>query len=441
MMNSLPAGFYLPVFVAEDSSKRLFFLSKEHEASIKNAFAHFDILLNLESNKKVMSFMSSQDIEMGTQGSSSIRALKSIPRSEEHMTDRNSYEEWLSDKAILRTERFFPGRPVWNIASTRHALLGKFQFKGIGFSGVSGRCDYLHIHGNLDIYLALFETVMSWHFESTPIRTQKVVALWRDDHLTNPKILMLREASSYRLAQIIGIDLEDVEKEIILKSLQVSESTLREKFLEVLKNYAWFIAHSYEYTSPTYDNLMLDGSLIDCSSLTHYNGSGWVVPLHLIRKEDGLWGNRYNVHEQADVFISYTLKAYRNLGLEMDLESATEYFWQEVEAIVGPSARIVRTSFADYALWETKPLADWEKFLRNALPEAEVAAAPSEQSKFYRGQASPNHMALFLVKFKCGPRVEFAPYEVTDRIFHFFNANRDVEPIPFADAIIRSSRK
>src|SRR5690606_24088660 len=140
---------------------------------------------------------------------SNIRPLKSSPRHEECFSDTNNYERWLEDKVFLRTERFFPGRPSWNIASTRHALLGNYQFKGIGFTGITGRCDFTHTHGQLDIYLSLYETIMSWHLSKFGPGTQRVVALWKDDHKKNPQVLMLREAKSFRLAQVAGVFLSD----------------------------------------------------------------------------------------------------------------------------------------------------------------------------------------------------------------------------------------
>jgi hypothetical protein len=440
MMNSLPAGFYLPVYVTEDPSKKLFFLSPDHQSSLKRAFGHFDELKNLSSLYKVSYFMTAKDINIGPRVSSMIRPIMSTPREEVHFASQSTYDQWLEDKVILRTERFFPGRPVWNIASTRHALLGDYQFKGVGFTGITGRADYPHISGDLDLYLALYETVVSWHFKETPMRSQKVVALWKDDHPTNPKILMLREANSFRLAQVMGIDLEAEEKNIILRSLNISEEDkLVDKFFDVLKGYAWFVAHSYEYTSPTFDNLMIDGSLIDCSSILHYNGNGWSVPFHLSKGPENLWGVYYNLNGEILTFLTYTHRAYKNLGLELEFDTALDYFWNELRNLVGDRAEVVRTFFNNQKNWKDKSLEDWEKHLRSSLPEAEVTAVTPEQSRFYRGPVEEDKLS-YLITFPVGPQVNFSPYKVTDLIFQLLNSNRDVSPVKFAEAIIRSVR-
>jgi hypothetical protein len=438
MMNSLPAGFYFPVFVSEDTSKTLFFLSADHEYSIKKAFAHFDELKKQSSVYKVSSFMTSADIKFRTEASSEIRALKITPREEDHLISQDSYDQWLEDKVILRTERFFPGRPVWNIASTRHALLRDYQFKGIGFTGISGRCDFPHIHGNLDVYLALYETVMSWHFDQTPIKSQKVVALWKDGHKTKPKILMMREGNSFRVAQIIGIDLDKSELEIIFRSLGVSnQNDLQNKLFAVIKNYAWFVAHSYEYTSPTFDNLMLDGSLIDCSSILHYNGQGWSIPFHLMKNLNGLWDVNYTLYVGVDTIMTYTHRAFKTLGLELDLESAIDYFWNELALLVGKNSQEVRSFFQKNKKWKEQSLEDWSTFLQNSFPDASIAYQHPEQSKFDTEPVEENKIT-FIISFAEGPQVNFSPYQVTDRIFQFLNSNRDIDPIQFAKAVIRS---
>lgn len=442
MMNSLSAGFYLPVYVTEDCSKKLFFLSPDHEASIKTAFDQFDELKKLPPLSKVNYFMTSKDIQIKPQGSKEIRALRSSPRDDNHFINQETYDQWLSDKVILRTERFFSGRPAWNVASTRHALLGDYQFKGIGLTGTTGRCDYPHIHGNLDIYLALFETVMSWHFKNTPIKSQKVVALWKDDHRTNPMILMLREASSFRLAQIMGIDLESDEKEIIFRSLQITNhGELKAKFFNVLKNYAWFVAQSYEYTSPSTDNLMLDGSLIDCSSIFHHNGNGWSVPFHLTKDKDGLWRVRYTFCDQILALIFYTHKTYLKLGLELDIEAAVEYFWNELTILVGESAAMVRAFFRmHHPNWKKRTLNEWQQFLQSSFSKAEITSAHPEVSRFYQGPDDGAHNISFKITFGDGPQKDFSSYGVTDRIFQFMNANRDISPMQFAEAVIRSAK-
>lgn len=356
------------------------------------------------------------------------------------LADPSSYDAWLDNKTILRTEKFFNQRPSWNVASTRHALLGNYQFKGIGVSAPLGRVDYGHVSGRLQFYVALYETLMSWHLAKTPVGAQQVVAIWRErgKELTNCRTLILREAKSTRLAQVAGLRLTASEKALFMEKQGIGIH-IDDYLRRTLTKLAWLIVNSYEILAPTSDNLLLDGSCIDCAGIYQHPGKGMALNVRLVAVSDGKYKLASNFAQQFEWLVTNYHEAFQRLGSTLTVEDVRMHILDCVEQTHPGGRRAIDLfchilgplNFEEVV----SDLSGWDEMMR---PLGEV---------FSRDEWMPIKWSRFLVsedlsvscKFRFGKSEHrFETFRATDALCMLVSSEWDNTSIDWTDAIWRA---
>ena len=439
MMNLLPTGCYLPVIVTDDPSLDLFLVHPTLRPAIEQSFGCLDELRQGSGFDKIKRFMHHDPPPVRQQGV--LQGLQAVTPPPEALASEAQYQAWLDDKAILRTERFFYNRPSWNVASTRHALMGNFQFKGIGITGPLGRVDYGHTHGLLHMYTALYETLMSWHLALTPVGAQRVAALWRkrEDEVTNGRVLMLREAGALRLGQLVALKLTPQERRMVWLSLGVfTMAELRDCFQQVLRRFAWLTVHSYEILAPTLDNLLLDGTCIDTAGIFHHEGDGMNFTLRLVEKRPGIYGMSAGLGPAVEAVLSAYHETYENLGLSLTLSEVHELFWQEFNHWAPEGQQVAQRFCALSAseLWRQQHLSllEWEQLLQRHFPAPiKVQLRATRMSRFIE---LPEVLQSIHIEVP-GPAVRFDAFQRCDQIFLACHDATSTEPSELAQSILR----
>lgn len=441
MMNRMPPGHYLPVMAKVDPALHLLFLAPSLESQVRRAYHSFDQLLAQPIDSKIETFMNQSPPEGKIEAE--IRALQAEPLSGEWLGSENAYHGWLAEKAILRTERFFPNHPSWNVGSTRHALMGDFQFKGLGLTSPVARVDYHHISGHLHLYVALYETLMSWHLDQTPVGAQKIAALWVHPqwHSLEAQSLMLREAKSLRLAQFVGLKLRKSERERIWSSMGVQEvSQLEARLRDILSRYAWFYAHSYEILAPTSDNLVLDGTLLDFGGVVVLAGDQARSVFRLRETGDGKFYAGLSVTGQIADLLENFSEAFGSLGCELSLAEVEEIFWHELARLLPDAASVLRVLSP---LWaelrrsgQPYTLMEWQALLQSVSPSPiDVSVEKKERSRFLRDEP----LTSLEIRWQ-GEGSSFDPYIRTDRMVTLLRGHETPESDGFTRALLQQAQ-
>ena len=162
-----------------------------------------------------------------------------------------------------------------NLGSSRHALIYKMQLKGCGRNSLAHRMDYSHAWGGVEKNEAIYSYLMSFLLnDSLPLGALRVPYVfqyietqkkWGRDNIC----CTVREADSYRLAQVHSNAISENEKKVLLEHLQwkIPGQSWETRKKALLFQYFSFFFLNFHHNSMNSENALLDGSVIDCESI------------------------------------------------------------------------------------------------------------------------------------------------------------------------------
>jgi hypothetical protein len=189
------------------------------------------------------------------------------------LLDFNHHQEMLSKVELaLPAERFY-GRPYVNLGSSRHALAWDMQLKGVGFNQLCLNGDFHHRWGGFivrDALKAFLSDIVA--SKRTKLGTLHTAAafIYHDHALGKiPLALQLRDAQSYRLAQVHPDFTPQQDKEVVRQHLcRYFHTQDPELMLQTIcEHYTHAVAQGIHFRSISFDNLTVDGRFLDCESI------------------------------------------------------------------------------------------------------------------------------------------------------------------------------
>lgn len=193
--------------------------------------------------------------------------LSQLPNKE--ILSPEEYAQFLENTTPMLAERFLHYDSA-HLGSSRHAQIGNVQAKGIGRNMLVSRVDYIHAWGGATrtegVYSYLISNFLNIQLPLGASPTFKV------DETTAGHVQILRKVESLRLAQYSS-HLTPKEKQLIRQNLESHFKTNDPHAManRVCHNFASLILlNGYNY-SLIGENILLNGSIIDCESV--YNGT------------------------------------------------------------------------------------------------------------------------------------------------------------------------
>lgn len=192
---------------------------------------------------------------------------------------------------VLPSEKFF-SKPFISMGSSRHALAGNFQLKGIGRNSLCLDEDYYHSWGGWIFRDALKAFVADrLATGKSELGSLKLLGMFLYKDVPKgfpPLVLGIREADSYRLCQLEESFITKNEISTVQEFLEKRFPGLRpqEILASIFRNYLNAFLRGVIHRSPNKDNLLIDGRWIDSESLDCTLGDRPMYPFFRVFVKD-----------------------------------------------------------------------------------------------------------------------------------------------------------
>lgn len=261
-MIGLQSYRYIAVWIRKVRAKNIVF-NPQYEDLWDKVVLHWNWALNFKGNK--------QNFEEVFNHLNAKPLTKKIPMLDKNISFQSylpqktillqkNYKSFLKNKTLLLVEKFSHPDAIAHLGSSRHALLGNIQIKGVGRNMLVSRLDYVHSWGGMFEIEAYFSYLVS-NFLDRQL-PYGACATFKVDQLPSGSFQILRNANGYRVSQF--------SSQMDPREIQVLKKSIVDPLFHLKKN-AYQFAYStfcniYNY-SMIAENILLDGRVIDCESI------------------------------------------------------------------------------------------------------------------------------------------------------------------------------
>jgi hypothetical protein len=296
-MSLLPESWYIPVPVFSTKSDSFWMNDDFRYESEK-------LLLNLQEvfqNEKRCS-----EIDYGI-----ISKLNSTP-----FFCEKEWDDYLASTTFFKTEKFFDPYS-FDVGSGRNAIFKDWCWKGIGRNFAATRLDYKHTSGSMSYMDVLFEIFFDRvFFKFDP--SANVPLLGGFCYQDYEQSFIIRSADTIRCGQIFS-GLRTPEIHSVLNFLERKLNPLpKTEWFDFIINRLLRLAQNGIYqTSPTKDNLCVDGRIIDNGTVDWFSGDKNKNFAFFVYFSESISPEEFHSKEWKHVFskkIEDTLPIYINIG-------------------------------------------------------------------------------------------------------------------------------